>query len=460
MVTAIVSPEFPGSPLEVGHTEIVKGSCDAQGSAILWFRSPGSINVAAVDKSRYGSAVLDIGVIGDYKLVVPIAPHSALDGMVLDEGNGSPIPGARVSCYASEALGEPAILSDKQGHFTIGPWPLNCVAGVTARAEGYGLELVKLAINSDGTWEIPARFGASASSGTGKPFVSIGLSPEQRITGLVADAQGNAVKGARIAARGLFLVAANTAREDSGTATSSDDGSFSIQGLRSDIRHAVIIEAASYASVVKVAIGHETLVNLGTIRLGTPVVVEGVVVDRDGRPVAGPEIAFFCVADPELEPALDPLGGNNRERDAWSKHLVVFEKRVFAQDSGRFRIEGMPQASLSMSVHLAGLPKLKREVQLSGGYQELEPCVIDNPGPDLVGKVQDSEMSNSATVEIAELGGAVLSSVRVDQAGSFRASGLQHGFQYVARLLRDGQRATNGVTRRLLFVFDGTTITL
>lgn len=239
-----------------------------------------------------------------------LEPAGTIAGLVVDEA-GRPLAGARVLTLPNPAARTGELAMDEKvawtgadGRFALRSLPANRLHSVTASLDGFA----------------PATQPADASSG---PPVRFQLGRGATAVGRVVDEAGQPVAGAQVVLApapvpsvpdaGLGRLQAVSDREGRFRIPHVDAGSFGLQVRR---------EGFAPATPGEVAIPDKAAeADLGTITLARGSVIEGVVVDSRGKPVAGANV------DPE---ALDGAS---------------FVQAVTTGLDGRFRFADLPRES-------------------------------------------------------------------------------------------------------------------
>jgi hypothetical protein len=248
------------------------------------------------------SATLDARVPAHVEL--ELAPAHVVAGRVLDAATGTPIAGATVALWTFAE--RDTVTTGPDGTFRHPRFPaLAPSQQIAARAAGYGPAVRYLRIAEDGSWKLPAPAPGEASlKGTGTPWVELALAPELVVRGSVLDEQGRPLAHARISAEGFYHVLPSVAARDLAATTSDAAGRFELAGLRSDIGHSLLIEAAGCAHELVELPGDATEHALAPLVLARETVLAGAAIDADGLPLAGVEVVLRT--EPAALPALRP----------------------------------------------------------------------------------------------------------------------------------------------------------
>jgi len=250
--------------------------------------APGRVRLVAWNETALARP-LELELVHDTVAELALEPALPVEGRVLDATSGLPVAGAELAFWTAAELD--VVRTDALGRFRHPRFPAGGPAQqVCVRAAGFGKCVRYLRLDPDGAWKLAAAHAGEASaSGRGTPFLELALVPELVVTGRVLDASGAPLAGARIAAEGYFHARPSIAVRDLVEATSDASGAFALAGLRSDIGHALVIEAAGHARSTRELAPAETL-ELGELTLAPESVLAGLVVDPDGIPLAGVEV--------------------------------------------------------------------------------------------------------------------------------------------------------------------------
>ncbi len=270
---------------------------DAQGLARLALE-PGSVRAVAWGASSTALPVFAELAAGERRtLELVCQPAWPVAGRVVDAESGAPLADATVSFWTFAE--RDTVRSGPDGSFVHPRFPSGAPAQqVRATKTGHGPAVRYLRLHGDGRWKLS---GASEQEpdqlGQGTPWIELALVPELTVRGRVADEQGRAIAGARVSLEGYFRVLPSVASRDGGAAESASSGAFAIGGLRSDIGHALSVEAPGFAQeTLELEQGDGRELDLGTLVLRREALLAGVVIDAAGQPVE------------DVEVVLEPLG--------------------------------------------------------------------------------------------------------------------------------------------------------
>ncbi len=354
---------------------------------------------------------------------IALAPAAGIEGLVVDAG-GRPLAGARLTANPDEGIG---MFSRRTLAALAAPAAaFSSVAGrfrLPALSPGQPYRLaVQLAGFAPAELEVAALAPAELRSG-----LRLVLSPGRRGVGRVVDAAGRPVAGARLR---LLRTRQDRPweRPQDWRAVTGADGRFEMAGLlpgRYDLRAGAAGFAMSEVPGIEVAApgpaagpaGGDGPAALGTVVLRPGVAIEGLVVDRQDRPVAGAEIEVS--GRRRLLPP--PLQG---------------ETAVVTGADGRFLL-GDLTAGESLSIRIGKPGFAARELDNTVAPTSLR--VVLAPAGRLAGQVLDADRRavEGATVFAAAAAGHVHGLEQSDAAGRFAIDGLAAG-PVELRVLADG----------------------
>lgn len=327
--------------LELTHVPVNGGATtrseriDASGELMLAL-PPGRVRLAAWSETGLARP-LELTLPHADLVELELLPALAVEGRVTDAATGAPIAGAALAFWTAAELD--LAHTDADGRFRHARFPAGGPAQqLCVRAEGFGKCVRYLRIEADGAWKLAAAEEGEASlAGRGTPFLELALVPETRITGRVLASDGTPLAGARVAAEGYFHARPSIAVRDLVESVSAADGTFELAGLRSDISHALIVEAAGHARLERelaAARAHE----LGDVSLAPEHVLAGVVIDAEGVPLADVEVVLTL----DEAPATDPAGLDAAAR------VLACERRTRSDANGAFVFAGVAARRYSL----------------------------------------------------------------------------------------------------------------
>ena len=338
---------------------------------------------------------------------------AAIVGTVVDETTKQPVAGARIaagtggnSWFDADVFRRRA-RSDAKGRFRVG----GLAAGrysVEAARSGY------LAA------EIP---GAVAAVPAGKPL-AIALRREATVSGTVVDELGKPVAGARVAiprdfggGRRMRVMSRSTfapVETDSGP-----DGTFSLRRLAPTTTLTVQASKAGFAPARRTGIRLKTgeAVRGVSLVLRRGIAAEGIVVDVEGRPVAGAEVRAARVEKGRRGFSMMMAGAGREKPDAVSDAKGVF--RVGGLEAGRYRVTAEKENLVQ---------KTPATLDVAEGAENRVAPIVLEAGAAVAGIVRNTrgEPIPGADVVVPTEGGSP-GDVTTDAAGKFRVAGLNAG---------------------------------
>jgi len=348
--------------------------------------------------------------------VLVLRPSLGVSGRIVEAGSGRPIPGAEVSFWTFSE--KDVVHSASDGTFRHPRFPAGTGAQqVRALAAGYGATVRYLDVSVDG-WRLLSPLAAEDDDvGTGEPWVEISLAPELVVAGTVHDAAGDPLPGARVTVEGFFHVLPELASRDAATTLADPEGRFVLEGLRSDVSHALVVTAERHAAAtLELPVGAST--DDLVLHLGVETVLSGVVVDPDGVPAEDIEVVAHPVDVAERATSTDPSG-----LDAGARIEGRID-RVRTDAEGTFAFSSLvPGPYVVQVTGDAGL--LVEERVILGDVSTPAALELRLPAESrvLVGLVRgDHGAIPNARVDVRRDGH--VSSVVADETGHFRVAGL------------------------------------
>ncbi|MEQ1891817.1 MAG: hypothetical protein ABL998_04680 [Planctomycetota bacterium] len=318
-----------------GATSTRSATIDAHGELTLRLAS-GRVRLVAWSENALARP-LELTLPHDEPVELELLPALAVEGRVTDATTGAPIAGAALAFWTAAELD--LAHTDAAGRFRHARFPAGGPAQqLCVRAEGFGKCVRYLRLDADGAWKLAAaREGEASLAGRGTPFLELALVPETRISGRVLASDGTPLAGARVAAEGYFHARPSIAVRDLVESVSAADGTFELAALRSDISHALVVEAAGHARLERelaAARAHE----LGDFSLAPEQVLAGVVIDAEGVPMADVEVVLTL----DEGPATDPAGLDAAAR------VLACERRTRTDANGAFVFAGIAARRYSL----------------------------------------------------------------------------------------------------------------
>lgn len=285
------------------------------------------------------------------EVVVLLTPLGLVSGVVEDEA-GAPVSGAHVSC-GSEGF------SDEAGRFSVGC--TRALSRLRVSADGYADAVVEVQAPRDGL-VIRLRAGAV-------------------VRGLVVDAAGRGVVGARVVVDEAKRVSATSG--DSGAFTLSealDDGRWTLTastvGVSERRKMAMLRGLAGLTGSTEVEVHAKRAPEVVVITVRGAGDVSGRVVDSDGKPVAGVLVGVQVMGD-----IPDALGARGRGmlqtlRDVHN----VSQAETRTSEDGAFVIEGLAAGEhrlFALSGDVVSDPR--QRVMVRGGDRDVILRVLRRP---------------------------------------------------------------------------------
>lgn len=357
-----------------------------------------------------GSMVLAEGATATFEARLPA--KTFLEGRVEDARDGHALAGARV--WRSEDLDGTAVLTDEDGEFRLVGVPLvRALSIVRASAAGY----------SDG--QIPPLWSVDESGA----HIVLRLLPGRRCSGRILALDGKPLANASVTA----AASGSEWRHDERHARTGDDGRFELANLRADLRHTLIVRAEGHASAVHDFPARELeldTLELGDLTLEPPTEIAGVVVDRDGHPLA----RHLVVA--RGEPAARDRLGPAESGEGYLEGFGSRDPETLTDDLGRFVLADLPAGAWVLSADKKGWwSRSELEVPLAIGERRTGLTLVVDEGLALAGEVRDEEGRpvGGATVDLYAAGdeGRALYFF-TDERGHFEFHGLAPGDYAVA----------------------------
>jgi hypothetical protein len=372
---------------------------------------------AFASDSRYGSVEeLHDGLSGDTAVRVEVGRLSVIRGIVLDRESATPIAGALLSNYVTNAGAPEKVTTDENGTFEFPYWVIGSAASLTIRAAGYGAEYLTVLIEPGKGWKVLSAAPDSAWN-TDDPFIEVKLQREQRLFGRVVLPSGQPCSGVTVRAIGFAPSSFALRVRDSSDGTTALNGGFEIGGLRPDVTHMLLCEVKDEGVAIGVAESATGTLDVGALVLLPLGIVRGAVVLKDGTPVAGV--------------AVEVTGSNysyftqGRTPELASAILSSIVTRGRVDSGGRFRVAGVPGQESLVRV-IAGRSEIARAVvDLSPGSEiDVGTLVVEATLEQRRGTVvgADGVPLDDAKVMIISESGKVLAEAVTDAGGRFTYS--------------------------------------
>jgi hypothetical protein len=287
---------------------------------------------------------------------------------VRDAQTGRPIAGAAVAFWTFAE--HDGVKTGADGSFRHPRFPPRAPAQqIAVIAPGYGRSVRVLRVEENGAWKLGARGPDElAQSGVGTPWIEFELEPEQRLHGRVMTSAGTPLAGARVTVEGYFQILAKVAARDGAEALSDSEGRFEFGGLRSDIGHAVLVEAPGFARATIELAPRVGAHDLGSVCLARETLLAGAVVDSSGTPAGGVEVVVRTLDQEAVLGSARDVGVRFESR----------EQRTRTASDGSFAFEGLAAAPCELAVEgEAGETRLVLEPRADGTFEA--PCLVLEP---------------------------------------------------------------------------------
>ena len=375
------------------------------------------------------------------RIVMELVPATALSGRVVDELTGLPVPGALVSMPTVSPAA--AVTTDDAGMFREFMYPrARAVHALRVSAPAYGVTERFIEIEPSGRWVLWGDGDAVRDQrGSGEPTLELGLSPELGIAGTIVDASGQPLAGVSVSAEGYYRTLAGAAAPDVAEARTDVNGRFLLGGLRRDISHRLVADAAGHAQArLEIAPFDGAVKDVGVIHLGAEAQITGVVVDSTGAAATGLNVRLAYATPPASYEAGGPGWLRARPRDAGFRVAGRgFDELV--DNDGSFRFQGLPSGSYALLVRRGNELLVEEDLHTGCRAATDQPVVVTLPDrfKTLEGSVSIAGAPGAgASIEVKH--GQRTWKALADRSGRFRMAGLDKALSYevVASLERDG----------------------
>ena len=401
--------------------EDLAAKTDAQGNFKMAGVSPGTHRLQALWKEDYAARLDSVRVKKGEETPASLKLRlgSAIAGTVIEEGTRKPLPGARVSAYASTGFGgfarrraERTARTDQRGRFKLsGLSPARYA--VAAASEGYLTAQIA---------------GVNASGQTGPP-ANLALRKAASIAGKVTDEKGQPVAGASVRItremsmrRMLRGAVSNPASLMGGPGVSTAaDGSFRMRGLEPEKNLSLEASRTGYATARKPGVtlrAGDAIKDVAlVVRRGLE--ARGKVVDGQQQPVAGAEIRAVHREDGMAGGARVQMRMMGLERD---------KPDAYSGKDGAFALKGLEEGQYTLAVVKEGFArKTVPSVEVKAAGENVWPLVTLTAGAPIGGLVKDSAGGPISGAQIFAIdmgsGGRPQNSTS-DADGKFRLEGF------------------------------------
>jgi hypothetical protein len=322
-------------------------------------------------------------------------------GRVVDRDTGLGIEGALVWCPTrSVSL---VATTDADGGYRLPHVTAQLGYGLRAVAQGYGTNMRYCTS--------PARCGCEEHA------LDIELLAGKTVRGdLPASVDASRT---RIEAFGYFPSGTGIRTRDGTVVRAGDDGSFTVEDLRGDIEHELLVEAPGHARFIEVVPARPGLVDVGRVDLQREAVLSGTVSAADGERVADVIVRLMQLDVPSRLFGADPV-------------------EVRTGPDGAWRVDGLPAGRWRVDVLGGGAPLASDEVALVAGDTQRN-LVLREAAPCVRGRVTGEEPGElSLLVDI----GTFSRRIPIAADGRFVAHGVPHANNVLLHVQRaDGTGA-------------------
>lgn len=330
-------------------------------------------------------------------------------GTVTDATTKEPIAGAEISAGWTF---DKVVHTDIEGKYRMVGAPGPGVPDMHVRAKGF----------------------AHASAQIGKAHeqrVDFALERGGSLRGRVVDAAGRPVAGVYVAADADLGVSRGMGLTDWQNTRSGADGMFRVESLVPGGEYALLLRQrgrATLAYLVPKAIEADHEIDVGDLRMLSPAVLLGRVVDQKGQGIAGVRVSLNGANADHTR----MLEGAERESRRLPLHASSRDAQTDAE--GRFRFGDLAGGAYALRASMrGGVSATRDEVQIVATATTSEPDLVLDLGMVIAGKVVTEDGTPApnahAVIQIdgsgAESGGRRMTLAQPD--GSFRVLGLAEG---------------------------------
>lgn len=328
------------APVEGAKVSIDTDAVDTakDGTFELPPRAPGAVTLAVRAEACAGRASRKLDLAGDVDVTLHLACAASLAGTVVDAA-GAPLDGVDVKALCSGE--ERTVTTGRDGAFALAPAPGPC--RVEASRKGYR----------------PLATAARAPDTSLRLVLDAGAS----VAGVVVDAAGAPVAGARVAVAPVLLEDLLKGSKEPTSAQADAKGRFVISGLEPG--RVQVLAAARGVGVVREPLRLEPGEVRGglTLTLVGPRRLDGVVRDEAGRPVTGAEVS---VQPPSSDEALRDLLPDLLRGD-FSFFVAMEAAQARTDPDGRFTLSLVPsQARHELLAQAEGFETERRPLPEAG----------------------------------------------------------------------------------------------
>ena len=463
LVDADSGTPIPGATLELGLTprgaedEAVRVLTANSEGRVRVELEPGEARLVGWKNELTGGPLfvtLEAGVTSP--ATIALEPAHRVLGRVVDAHTGAPIDGARITFWTFSE--RDTVQTGADGNFSHPRFPsTEYREQIRVEAPGYGATVRYLAIDRNGSWELPDPVdGRRDASGRSVPWVAISLVPELVVLGRVVDEHGAPLAGATVSAEGYVRVLPDVASRDAATATTDEDGHFELGGLRSDVSHSLLVTSPGHAALELELGAGSTLVDVGALRLERELLLAGSIVDAEGFPAADLRVTLTRLdVESEDEPPSWETGAQELDVPARFQGRTLDTR---SSADGTFVFEHLRPAAYAVEVwrgerslvsSIVTPPATAPSSGSPGASSSQSPwSSIELALPldaltlrGLVSMPGGERLPEDANLTVEVIGGDATTQLTPDEHGHFRAAGLRADVPYriVARALH-GER--------------------
>ena len=301
-----------------------QGVSDAEGRYLFPDLEPGELRLR-VEHAQFGSPPSEwVRVVGSATTTRAIALPTGekVRGRVTDVTTGQPVAGALVCRQGDLAK---SVRTDESGHYEYSGWTRPSSETLTASARGYAIQGLFVGETN---------------------VVDFELAPGLSVVGQVVDRDGAGVPGALVSMRSSSGGFDEPYVKHSASILTEDDGFFTLQDLRPDLRHTLTVVSAAHGwlrfPVKPLAAGSPAL-DVGVIELRGGSSIEGVALSPEGTRIRGAIV-----------------GIRRMPRDGFDEHRRT-------DDLGRFRFPNLCPGEFELVLMATNWPEVSSGVRLPEG---------------------------------------------------------------------------------------------
>lgn len=396
---------------------LFEGETGADGSFEISALPPGNLLFEVHPRQERSSGQIQLRLEAGQVVVhdVRLEDGVTVRGRITDAQTDEPIRGAILSHGWTFKR---TVTSDADGRYELPGFGAVGIYDIHVRARGYGK-------TETGDMELDPELTELT--------IDFQLRPARQAIGRVVDPRGLPVEGAYVAAvashldettGGKVWWSSATHRSDWNSTLSAADGTFRVNDLRPDARHALLVRRAGLGLVVVDFPANEpelAEIDLGELLLPPSSAIHGRVVDENGLPVAGCRIDLRGDPDGRLS-----LSGAD---EPWFTGYVD-EREIRAGPEGRFRFLDVAPGTYRLTPSRAGENRgASLEVVVELGTMLDEVVLTVQTTLSISGQVLDpfGKPMTGVLVMVQDESGEMKGMTSVDVSGRFVVHGLQAG---------------------------------